>query len=140
MLELHPVLLDVGGLESALGAIAAQQGQIGGFRADVRIEPAACGVRDELVLSLARELLVNAAKHAQASRVEVSVRRAAAEVVLVVADDGRGMPEGRLQAALRDGHIGLASSRQRVEALGGRLLVSAGAGRGTRVTAVLPDR
>lgn len=140
MLELHPVVLDVGGLESALGAVAAQQGRLGGFRADVRIEPASCGIRDELVLSLARELLVNAAKHAQASRVEVSVRRSDGAVVLVVADDGRGMPEGRPQVALREGHIGLASSRQRVEAVGGRLLLSAGAGSGTRVTAVLPDR
>ena len=139
MLELHPVLLDVGGLDSALGAIATQQGQLGGFRADVRIEPASRGIRDELVLSLARELLVNAAKHAHASRVEVSVRRSAAELVLEVADDGRGIPDGRLQDALREGHVGLASSRQRVEAVGGRLVLSAADGAGTRVTAVLPD-
>jgi signal transduction histidine kinase/PAS domain-containing protein len=138
MLELHPVVLDVGGLDSALGAIAAQQGQLGGFAADVRIEPASRGVRDELVLSLARELLVNAAKHAAASRVEVSVRRTRTDVVLEVADDGRGIADGRLQAALREGHIGLASSRQRVEAVGGRLELTAGAGTGTRVTAVLP--
>ena len=138
MLELHPVLLDVGGLDSALPAVAAQQGRLGGFAADVRIEPEARGVRDELVVSLVRELLVNAAKHARAARVGVAVRRFGADLVLEVADDGVGIPEGRLVSAVRDGHIGLASSRQRVEAAGGRFDVISTAGAGTRVTAVLP--
>jgi signal transduction histidine kinase len=138
MLELHPVLLDVGGLDSALGAVAAQQGRLGGFHAEVRIEPAANGVRDELILSLARELLVNAAKHAGATHVDVAVRRSGDRLVLEVADDGAGIPDGRLDAAVRDGHIGLASSRQRVEAVGGRLVVVTALGTGTRVTAMLP--
>lgn len=139
MLELHPVVLDVGGLESALGAVAAQQGQAGGFTAEVRIDPEARGgVRDELILSLARELLVNAAKHARAGRVQVSVRRDADTVVLEVADDGCGLPDGRLQDALLAGHIGLASTRQRVEAVDGWLTVDGRPGEGTRVTAVLP--
>jgi signal transduction histidine kinase/PAS domain-containing protein len=138
MLELHPVVLEVGGLESALGAIAAQQGQLGGFAADVRIDPGSGGPRDELVVSLARELLVNAAKHAGASRVEVSVRRAGPELVLQVTDDGRGIPAGRIEAALPAGHIGLASTRQRVEAVGGRLELGDGPDGGTRVTAVVP--
>jgi signal transduction histidine kinase/PAS domain-containing protein len=138
MLELHPVVLEVGGLESALGAVAAQQGQLGGFEAVVEVEPDTGGPRDELVVSLARELLVNAAKHARARRVQVTLRRAGAELVLEVTDDGRGIPEGRLTAALRDGHVGLASTRQRVEAVGGRVELGERPGGGTRVTAALP--
>jgi two-component system NarL family sensor kinase len=95
-------------------------------------------VRDELILSLARELLVNAAKHAGATHVDVAVRRSGDRLVLEVADDGAGIPDGRLDAAVRDGHIGLASSRQRVEAVGGRLVVVTALGTGTRVTAMLP--
>jgi two-component system NarL family sensor kinase len=75
-------------------------------------------VRDELVLSLVRELLVNAAKHSQADRVDVTVQRSGSDLVLEVADDGVGIPEGRLGTALREGHIGLASSRQRRRAAG----------------------
>jgi two-component system NarL family sensor kinase len=134
----HPVNLDVGGLESALGAIAAQQGRLGGFVPDVRIDGAAHGARDALILSLARELLVNAAKHAGAGHVVASVRRDGPRVVLVVADDGSGMAEDRPAAALGEGHVGLASIRERVEAVGGRLALAGGPGDGTRVTIVLP--
>jgi two-component system NarL family sensor kinase len=129
----------VGGLDSALGAVAAQQGRLGGFDASVEIDPAARGVRDELVVSLARELLVNVAKHAAAARADVSVRCGGDGALhLEVADDGRGMLPDRLDAAVREGHIGLASSRQRVEAAGGSLEVATAEGAGTRVTAILP--
>ena len=68
MLDLHPVQLQVGGLESALRAICTQQAAAAGYTCVVEIEPAAAGRRDELVLSLARELLRNVAKHAGARR------------------------------------------------------------------------
>ena len=68
MVDLHPVVLEVAGLESALGAVADQQARHGGFACEVSIDPAAGGLRDDLVLALARELLTNAAKHAGATR------------------------------------------------------------------------
>jgi PAS domain S-box-containing protein len=140
MLDLHPVALQVGGLEPALRAVCAQQARIGGYRCDVRIEAGASGVRDELVLSLARELLRNAAKHAHASCVEVAVRGDADGVVLEVADDGVGIEDGRLREALAQGHVGVASSRERAEAIGGRLRVGPrpDGRRGTHATALLP--
>jgi PAS domain S-box-containing protein len=138
MVALHPTVLQAGGLEPALTAVAEQQARIGGFTAEVDVEPAAVGVRDQLVLSIARELLVNAAKHARAHRVDVHVRRAGDGVELEVADDGAGIPEERLRAAVDEGHIGLASSAERVEAVGGRLVIGGGPGRGTVATARLP--
>jgi two-component system NarL family sensor kinase len=90
------------------------------------------------VIALARELLTNAAKHAGASRVRVSVRHDEDAILLEVADDGQGIPEGRLATALREGHIGLASSVQRVEAVGGTLTVSSVEGGGTAVSVSLP--
>jgi len=97
-------------------------------------------VRDPLVLSLARELLRNAAKHARASRVAVAVRGAADGVVLEVTDDGVGIPEGRLQEALAQGHVGVASSRERAEAIGGSFRVGPRDDEhpGTQAVAVLP--
>ncbi len=70
------------------------------------VEPDAAGAHDELLLSLARELLANAARHAEASRVDVAVRREPGEVVLSVEDDGAGFAPGRLEAALATGGIG----------------------------------
>jgi signal transduction histidine kinase len=138
MVDLHPVALEVAGLESALGAVADQQARHGRFAYDLSIDPAAGGVRDDLVIALARELLTNAAKHADASRVRVSVQRTADAILLEVADDGAGIPDGRLGAALREGHIGLASSIQRVEAVGGTLTLSPAPGGGTAAAVRLP--
>ena len=138
MVDLHPVVLEVAGLESALAAVADQQARHGHFACDVRIDPAASGLRDDLVIALARELLTNAAKHADATRVRVSVRRDLDAIVLEVADDGAGIPAGRLPDALREGHIGLASSIQRVEAVGGTLTLGRAPGGGTAAAVRLP--
>ena len=140
MLDLHPVQLQVGGLESALRAICSQQAAAAGYDCNVDIEPAADGRRDELVLSLARELLRNAAKHAGAREVAVGVALAGDAVRLEVTDDGTGFAPDRLADALGRGHIGLASSRERVEAIGGSFRVGPrDDGRsGTQAVAVLP--
>jgi signal transduction histidine kinase/PAS domain-containing protein len=140
MLDLHPVMLQVGGLESALRAICAHHSGFDGYECDVEIDARAAGVRDELVLSLARELLRNVGKHAGASHVRVRVARVDEGIVLDVTDDGVGMPAGRFSEALGQGHIGLASGRERAEAIGGRLRVGPrGDGRpGTQAVALLP--
>jgi PAS domain S-box-containing protein len=136
---LHPVVLQHGGLEAAMQAAADQAARQGSFRAEVTVDPAAAGVRDELVLSIARELLANAAKHAEADHVQVTVARQDGVVLLEVTDDGRGLDREAVAAAPMHGHIGLASLAQRVEAVGGTLDLGAGAaGRGTTALARLP--
>jgi PAS domain S-box-containing protein len=127
-----------GDLQTALGAIVRESASRGGFRYTVRVEPDAAGIEDELVMSACRELVANVAKHAQASRCAVSVDRAGDMVRLEVADDGVGMPPGREEAALREGHIGLASTIQRMQAIGGAGAVSSEEGKGTVVRAWIP--
>jgi PAS domain S-box-containing protein len=139
MSALHPTVLQYGGLEAALQAVADQQAHAGGFEPHLSVEPAATGLRDELVLSVARELLTNAAKHARARNVRVAVRRDGGDAVeLEVADDGIGLTPGRAGEALHDGHIGLASCRERVEAVGGTMTVAGGSAAGTRISARVP--
>ncbi len=138
MSALHPSLLHYGGLEAALLAVAEQERGAAGFEARVSVEPRACGARDDLVLSLARELLANAARHAGASHVDVAVRCEPGAIVLSVADDGAGIAPGRLEAAPAEGAIGIASCRERVEALGGALLVRTAPGAGTEAVARIP--
>jgi len=56
-------------------------------------------------------------------------------VLVTVRDDGPGIPEGRLAAAVADGRIGVAGSiRGRIEALGGSAVCDSGPGRGTEWT------
>jgi signal transduction histidine kinase len=138
MVALHPTVLAYGGLDAALRAVAAQQSLAGGFEVEVDVEPEVIGHRDELLLSVARELLSNAARHAGASRVRLTLRCVAGEVVLEVADDGAGVPLGREREALSEGHIGLAISAERVAAVGGRLALESVEGSGTCARARIP--
>jgi PAS domain S-box-containing protein len=135
---LHPVTHQQGDLQTALSAIATQHATRGGFRYTVRVEPGASGFEDELVLSAARELLSNVAKHARASRCSVAVAREDDMIRLEVADDGVGIPPGRQEEALKGGHIGLASTIQRLKAIGGEGTVSSPGGKGTVVRAWIP--
>lgn len=138
MAALHPTVLQYGGLEAALQGVADQHSSAGGFECEVAVEPEATGLRDGLLLSVARELLANAARHARAGRVTVAVRRGAAGLALEVADDGTGIGPGRREAALGEGRIGLATSRERVEAVGGRLTLEPGPGGGTTARVEVP--
>lgn len=119
LLTLHPVTLEQGGLEQALGAVARQAERQGGFEVEIELDPAAVDLHDEVLLAVARELLTNAARHSGASRVAVTLVRGGDGVEIEIADDGTGMEEGRREDALSHGHIGLASVTERVQQAGG---------------------
>jgi two-component system NarL family sensor kinase len=137
--QLHPHLLETAGLEAALEAVAGQQGRGAGEPALVAVAPEAAGVDDELLFSLGRELLTNAARHAGAQRIELTVEAAGDRIELRCRDDGRGIAPDARAAALADGHLGLAACTERVEALGGGLEIASEPGNGTDVRAWIPD-
>jgi signal transduction histidine kinase/PAS domain-containing protein len=138
MSALHPTVLQYAGLEAALRAVADQQAGAAGFEAALAVDPEAVGHRDELLLSVARELIGNAARHASAARVDVDLRRDGAALLLEVRDDGTGMDQDRPASAPAEGRIGLATCRERLEAVGGSLTIDGAPGGGTRARAVLP--
>jgi two-component system, NarL family, sensor kinase len=93
---------------------------------------------------IAQEAVVNAGRHAEASRVEISLRTIDGHVELRVADNGHGIdgingvnPAGGLSS--RPGHLGLASMRERAELLDGELRIES-SDRGTRVMVIAPLR
>lgn len=136
--DLHPHLLEQAGLGPALEAVASRQAGRGGYVPSIRVDPAASGPQDELVFSIARELITNVTKHAGARRLDVDVAAANGAVELRVRDDGAGMDPDDTRGALLDGHIGLATARERAEAVGGRFELASGRGRGTEVVVRLP--
>jgi two-component system NarL family sensor kinase len=136
--ELHPYVLDHAGLSAALRAIADRTAARMGAEITVAVDPEAIGHHDELIVVLARELLANAAKHSGATHVDVTVAADHERVELAVSDDGDGFDPSRREAALLDGHVGLASSEHRVRSAGGELVVASRPGGGTTVRALLP--
>jgi PAS domain S-box-containing protein len=138
VVALHPVTLEQGGLTAALKAIADLHAGRDGFEATLNLEPRGGGERDQLIVSLAQELLSNIAQHAQAGHVTITLHRLQNRIVFEVADDGRGMTPARRQQALDQGHVGLASVAMRVESLGGSFQLTSSPGEGTRVCSVIP--
>lgn len=102
-----------------------------GLRFEYFAQPVVLDPEAETVLALAlREAVTNVVRHAGARTCRIALEQTAAETRLEVCDDGRGgaAPEG----------IGLASMRERVEGLGGRLERRAETGTSLRI--VLPRR
>jgi PAS domain S-box-containing protein len=126
---IHPAILSDKGLEPALEMLAT--------RALLPVE--LCAALDDRLPApveaaayyLVAEALTNAAKHARASSVRVSVDHRNGSAVVEVSDDGVG-------GADLQGGSGLRGLRDRVEALGGTLTVESREGAGTTLTARLP--
>lgn len=136
--DLHPHLLEHAGLGPALDAVAEDCARWGGFASHVRVDPDLVADNEQLLFSVARELIRNVGRHAEARNLRVEVSREGDTTVLVVADDGRGFEHERLWAAPLTGHIGLASMAERIEAVGGTFAITGGPGAGTRVEVRLP--
>jgi signal transduction histidine kinase len=91
------------------------------------------------LLRAAQEALANVAKHAQASRVGLTLSYMADVVTLDVRDDGVGFEPGAKRARdSTDGGFGLAGMRQRVQRLAGRLDIESEPGGGTAISATVP--
>jgi PAS domain S-box-containing protein len=139
VLDLHPVALTYGGLANTVSALADRAAARGGFSCHVHVDRAAPGIADELVIAIVRELLTNAVKHAQASRVDVEIkRRRRGPLEITVSDNGVGIANVHLIDVLREGHIGLASSAARVEALDGSFEIESEPRAGTTVRCTIP--
>jgi two-component system NarL family sensor kinase len=136
--ELHPYVLDQAGLEAALRAVAQRAAGQGGFELYFDLAYHGSHEHERLLLSAARELLTNAARHAHATAVAVELRERGGDLVLVVSDDGQGFDPRILPARLAEGHVGLQSQRERIESVGGRLELRSAPGPGTGVTVRLP--
>src|SRR4051794_19462244 len=126
---IHPAILSTGGLAPALralsrrSAIPVELGATTSARFPEQIELASYYV--------VSELLTNAVKHARASAVSVAVEQVNMNLHLSISDDGVGGADPSRGSGL----VGL---YDRVEALGGTILVESPVGAGTSVCVSLP--
>ncbi len=136
--ELRPAALDQLGLAPALSSLAQRTTVASGL--DVRTDVALGEVQlsSELqttVYRIVQESLTNAARHAGAERVDVSVRSDGHALSIAVSDDGSGFDPATAVYG-----YGLQGIRERVELAGGELEVTAAQPSGTTVRATLPLR
>ena len=130
---IHPPVLTDGGLVAAVEARAGRLPLGVTVRADLSTRTRRFGADVEAAAYfVACEALTNVVKHAGASQAVVSLTADDGLLRLQVRDDGAG-----LNGSGGKGH-GLTNLRDRVEALGGQLLVEGGDGGGTSLSAALP--
>jgi signal transduction histidine kinase/ActR/RegA family two-component response regulator len=141
MAKLNPPVLDELGLPSALNWLAKQM-PLHGLLVEVRLSQDRVPLPDDqavLLFQSVRELLLNVAKHAGTDRAIVSLTLDPAQQLSIeVQDQGRGFDPLAVEAKSENGHFGLFSVKERMQAMGGRLDVRSRPGEGTTVTMRLP--
>ena len=136
--ELHPYVLEQAGLPTALRAVSERAARQGGFDVEFDLRYGRRNPHESMLLLAAREALANAAQHANAGKVAVSLAEADGGVSLEVRDDGAGFDPRELPKRIAEGHIGLQSQRERIESIGGRVEILSVTGRGTSVRIHVP--
>jgi signal transduction histidine kinase len=126
---IHPAILSKGGLASALRALAHRSAIP--VDLDIRAEGRIVEPIEVAAYFVASEALANAAKHSQASRIDVLLEQREDSLLLSIGDDGVGGAD----AARGSGLVGLID---RVEALGGSIRLTTRPGKGTKITAEFP--
>jgi signal transduction histidine kinase len=131
-----PILYDLG-FEPALQWLVEDIGRT--YRLDISLDgpedPSPLSERIRVLLFRAvRELLINVAKHAGATRTRVQLARGDQAIRIAVEDDGQAF-DPRIVGSRG---LGLSAIRERLSHLGGEMDIASAAGKGTCVTLVAP--
>ncbi len=140
--DLRPSILDDLGLLPALEWLTGELTKEYGVETSLKVTGSECRFSPEAELVLFRivqEALRNIAKHSQASKAEVKVEFDKHRVRATISDDGIGfeLPQS-LGDLVQTGKLGLAGMQERVQLLGGSLMLKPKVGRGTTVVADVP--
>jgi two-component system sensor histidine kinase UhpB len=142
MTDLRPAVLDDYGLEAAIESHLAQF--IPRYNIEAKLEkpdrplPRLGPSIEMTFLRIAQEALINIARHARATQVNLVLRQEADSVWMTVQDNGMGI--NSWQEANRPGSHGLTIMRERAEAFGGILKVKSVPGNGTKIEVSIPYR
>jgi signal transduction histidine kinase len=128
-------------LPQALQELTGRLGEETGLRAETVVTGTAHPLPaqvEEALLRIGQEALANVRKHAAASQVTVTLSYLEDAVTLDVHDDGVGFEQAA--ATSGGGGLGLRAMGERVEGLGGRLVVESAPGEGTTTAVEVPAR
>jgi signal transduction histidine kinase len=135
--ELRPIVLDDLGLDAAIERYGRDVHARTGVRVTVAASLGAERLDSEIetvVYRVAQEAMTNAVKYARASHLEVFLEGTAADVRLIVSDDGEGFDIATVEGK----GLGLMGMRERSELVGGKLSVRSEQGEGTTVELHVP--
>ncbi len=134
---MRPGMLDALGLSATLEHHAQKFEEQTGIVCGVAASHDDFGFDDQTAIAVFRivqEALTNVARHAEASRVAISLSETGDEVLLVVQDNGRGMSEAPSERKT----YGLLGMRERAAILGGRIVIASKPNLGVRIEVGIP--
>lgn len=136
--ELRPAILDDLGLGAAIEWHAEEfQKRTGiicnvAFLSEAVVPDRNCSIA---IFRIFQEALTNVMRHAEATKVSVHFEEKNGEIILTVADNGKGITEEQQSVPQSFGLIGM---RERVISLGGRISMTGARNKGTRITVSIP--
>ena len=136
--ELRPSVLDQLGLEAAIEYLVQDASRRTGIEVTLDVAAEFPRLPDQVAshaFRIIQEALTNVTRHAKATRVDVSVRRAGKAIILGVADNGIGFAPDSLSGL---SSLGLVGMRERALACGGVLMVRGKPGEGTSIVVTIP--
>jgi PAS domain S-box-containing protein len=139
--DLRPPALDHLGLISTLHALMTEFMSRTGVRVHFttfagveRLNSA----RRTVLYRVVQSALSNVARHAHASRVDVTIRKLRDRVCMTIQDNGKSFDPARLRYRKGGQRLGLLGMRERLEMVGGRFELQSAPGQGTTITAQIP--
>lgn len=141
--SLYPLALENMGLIGAVQQHAKSMESKFNQRVDLNLPPEIEGYFSKqhqgVIYYLITEAVENASKHAEAKVVSVNVKQQGNDMVIRIADNGKGMD---LDATRRNerGRYGMENMQRRAESLDGMFQIESQLGRGTRITVIIPIR
>ncbi len=136
---LRPPALEGSDLPDALSLLVRQWSQVNHIVADVRVSGTArATAADGDLMRVTQEALANAARHARAGRVAVSLDYLEGEVLLDIHDDGVGFDPTKVPVPSATGGHGLPGMADRIRLAGGTLTVESEPGGGCVISAAVP--
>ena len=140
--ELRPAVLDDLGLIPALHSFA----KIFSKRTRVHVRLTAFAGVEALddakrtaLFRVAQEALTNVSRHAQASRVKITIQKRAAGIGMKIHDNGKSFSVEQKFQGNGGKRLGLLGMSERVEAIGGTFRVESAPGRGTCIEVMIPS-
>lgn len=139
--ELRPAVLDDLGLIPALHSFAklfSQRTHIHvSLKAFAEVEQLSSDQRT-ILFRVAQEALNNVSRHAEASRVDVSILKLLSAICMKIKDDGKSFNLESVLKAKGRKRLGLLGMRERVEMVGGTFCVESAPGQGTTIVVEIP--
>ena len=134
--QLRPEALEDLGLQSALAALATAFGEQAHLTVRRHLEPPRLPLSEEeelVIYRVAQEAMTNVARHADARSVELRLERTEDNVILIVRDDGAGLPP-----AAQTSSYGMRGMRERAMLIGAGLAIASAPGHGTEIKLSIP--